>query len=138
MTPTVILLLCLGSALLGVGGTLGVQVLGRDDGAEVAAATADAVSASADVAAAAAEGASSAVHEALGPEALEARARLAVAEAPAVNLAVAAAVEPGADARVLALAAYLGCMAASQAQAQGAAAYDCASRGKALDAALAE
>lgn len=124
MTATTIALLCALCTALGIGGTLGIQRAIAPYAPSVAG-TADVVAATADTVSAAVE-----------PETIEARVRLAVAEAPAVNLAVAAAVEPGADPRVVALAAYLGCLAASQAQAQGAAAYGCQARGETLDAAL--
>jgi hypothetical protein len=132
MSAAVIALLCALSLTLGAGGTLGVQLAlrGRDDSAE------ELVQATAQVAEAAGRGASDAVTAAMGPAATEAQARLEFAGTPAVNIAVEAAVDPGASPRTVALAAYLGCLAASQAQAQGAAAFGCPERGKALDATL--
>jgi hypothetical protein len=132
MTPAVIALLCALSLTLGAGGTLGVQLAlrGRDDSAE------QLVQATAQVAEAAGRGASDAVSAAMTPAGTEAEARLAFATTPAVNIAVEAAVGADATPRTVALAAYLGCLAASQAQAQGAAAFGCPERGKALDAAL--
>lgn len=80
---------------------------------------------------------SSAVVEAVrAPELTEAQARLAVASTPAVNLAIEAAVKPGATRTTVALAAYALCVSGSEAQAQGAAAFDCPGRARALDAAL--
>lgn len=132
MTPLAIALLCALSLSLGAGGVFGVQagLRGRDASAE------EIVQATAQVAEAAGRGASDAVAAAMGPAGVEAEARLAFASTPSVNLAVEAAVKPDANPHTVALAAYLGCLAASQAQAQGAAAFGCPERGKALDAAL--
>ena len=121
MTPTVIALLCALSLSLGVGGTLGVQTALHRDPPEVA----PVVVAVADV-----------VAEAEREDVTDAQARLAVAQAPAVNLAVEAAVKPGASPRTMALAAYLGCLAAAQGKGEGSAAFGCQARGAALDLAL--
>lgn len=125
VTPLAIALLCALAAGLGSVGTLGIQHALTPDAPTIAdtAPTVEAVATT--------------VSAAVEPETIEARTRLAIAEAPAVNLAVAAAVEPGASPCVLALSGYLGCLAAAQAQAQGAAAFGCAERGKALDACIA-
>ncbi len=129
MTWTTILILCLCSTGLGVGGTLGIQALGRDRSPEV-------VEEVAGVVEAAAAGTTSAVEAAQEPEVLEAQTRLAVVEAPAVNLAVAAAVEPDASPATVALAGYLACLAASQAQQQGSGAFGCQARGEELGQAI--
>lgn len=104
---------------LGIGGTFAVQAaLAPDEVAPAVAATATVVEA--------------AVEE----DVTAADTRQAVATMPAVNIAVEAAVRPSAAPSTVALAAYLGCLAASQEQAQGAAAYGCNDRGKTLDAAI--
>jgi hypothetical protein len=110
-----VLFALLGGAVLGVGGTLGVQLAAHDP---------------------APMDAPSLVEEARKPEATDAEARLAVAQAPAVNLAVEAAVRPDASPRTVALAAYLGCLAAAQGKAEGSAAFGCQARGEALDSAI--
>ncbi len=116
---TIILLSILGGGAVGVGGTL---LLTRDSGSapEAVAATATVVDA--------------AVRE----DVTAATTRQMVATAPAVNLAVQAAVQPGAAPSTVALAAYALCIAGSQEQAQGAAAYGCMARGAVLDGLLAE
>lgn len=111
MTPAIIALLCALSLSVGVGGTLGLQAALQRD--EQPAATVEAVA--------------SVVEQTQAPEVLAAETRLAVVQAPAVNLAVEALMlDPDTSAEVkAAMAAYLGCIAGSQAQAQGAAAYGC-------------
>jgi len=117
-TLTIVLLSILGGALLGGGGVLGVQALGNDDVPATVAATATVVEA------------------AVAEDVTDAETRQAVATSPAVNLAVAAAVEPGADARTYALASYALCLAAAQGKVEGSAAFGCQERGRVLDAAL--
>ncbi len=120
MTPLAIYfivgLVCAG---LGVGGTLGIQALGEDP-AEVVMATATVVDA--------------AVRE----DVTDADTRQAIAQMPAVNIAVEAAVKPDAPDSTVALAAYLGCLAAAQGKQEGSAAFGCQARGTALDGTLAQ
>lgn len=112
MTPTVIALLCALAASLGVGGTLGVQALLAEP--EVA----------------------PVVEAVVAPQVAEQETRQAVASAGYLDVLVAASVEPEAKPEVRALTAYALCVAGSQAQDQGAAAYGCGERGTALDVLL--
>jgi len=103
---------------LGIGGTLGVQAMGRDDTAPAIVAVAGTVEA------------------AIKPEATDADTRQAIATAPAVNLAVEAAVKPGATSSTVALAAYALCIAGAQGKGEGSAAFGCVDRGRTLDGLL--
>ena len=121
MTPLAIyLLIALGSAGLGVGGTVLVQSLGKSDAPEAITATATVVD--------------SAVRE----DVTDADTRQAIATMPAVNIAVEAAVQPQATPETYALAAYALCLSAAQGKAEGSSAFGCVARGQTLDGLLAE
>jgi len=77
------------------------------------------------------------VDAALLPETTDADTRQAIATAPAVNLAVEAAVRPQAAPTTVALAAYALCIAGAQGKAEGSAAFGCQARGEVLDGLLA-
>lgn len=114
MTWTIIMILCLASAGVGVGGTLGIQNIGKRRSTDV----------------------STTVEAAMKPDATDAEARLAVASMPAVNIAVEAATKPDASNRTMALAAYALCLSAAQGKTEGSAAFGCQDRGRILDASL--
>lgn len=124
MTPALVyLLVALGGAALGVGGTVGVfRALGGGQDSEAP----EAVAAVAPV-----------VEAVVREDVTDAETRAAIASAPAVNLAVEAAVVPGASASTVALAAYALCIAGAQGKSEGSAAFGCVERGKTLDSTIA-
>ncbi len=76
------------------------------------------------------------VEAAVREDVTDAETRAAIAQAPAVNLAVEAAVRPGASPSTVALAAYALCIAGAQGKAEGSAAFGCQQRGQTLDTTL--
>ena len=114
------LIAALVGAGLGVGGTIGIQALGRDDSAAVEA-TAEVVDATAGV-----------VEQVQAPEVVAAETHQALATMPAATIAVQAAVEEGAEPAVRALAAYLACLQYVQGP-ESSAGLGCRERGEAVD-----
>jgi hypothetical protein len=124
MTPTLIVALLAAAFGLGLGTVPAVQAL-RPDPSPVVLDSAEAIAATATT-----------VEAALVPAAIEAETHHALATAPAANLAISAAVQPGASPLTVSLAAYVACLSYSQAGQHAAAAFDCPGRAKALDQAL--
>ncbi len=115
---TTLIIAILASLLVGAGAGTGVTLaLTHDSGEAVAAVTPT-------------------VEAAVREDVTDAETRAAIAQAPAVNLAVEAAVRPGASPSTVALAAYALCIAGAQGKAEGSAAFGCQQRGQTLDGTL--